>query len=130
MRKLLVLPLLLLTGCAVQHAKAPQIDAQTAVRLNLASQVDQANRDYKTFFTDVGLAERSGQLTAPDVAALNVSGNQLKGIIEKANALEKTYAQTYDAGLPAQIGALVIQATQIYTALYTQRAQLLAKGVK
>jgi len=130
-RKLaLLFPLLLLFGCAVQHAKAPQIDTQTTLRLNLATQVDQANRDYKTFFADVGRGQRAGQLTASDVAVLNVAGGQLKGIIEKANALEKTYAANYDAALPAQIVALVSQAAQIYTGMYTQREQMLARTGK
>jgi hypothetical protein len=125
----LALPLLLaLTACAVQHSKAPQIDAATTARLNLASQVDQANRDYKTFFSDVGDAQRAGRLSAPNVATLNQGGTQLKAFIEKANALEKIYAKNYDAGIATQISALLLEAAQLYAGMYTQRAQMLVQG--
>lgn len=130
MKRLSIMLLALtLSGCAVQHSQAPQITAQTTLQLNLASQVQQANKDYATFFTDVGNAQRAGQMTAADVILLNVAGDKLKGLLEKANALERTYAQNSDATLPAQISALVVEAAQIYASMYGQRATMLARKV-
>jgi hypothetical protein len=120
-KKALIL-LFLLTGCAVQHSQAPQIDAKTTYAINLESQVTQVNKDYASFFTDVGNAQRAGQLSASDVARMNVIGSHLKGIIEEADRLTKTYGQNYDASVAAQIGSLLAQAALDLSNLSVLRA--------
>lgn len=122
---ILILVLALLTSsCAVQRSKAPQIDAKTAYALNLETQVTQANKDYTTFFTDVGNARRNRQLTDGDVTALNGVGHHLKGLLEEADRLTRAYAQSYDAGVAATIGSLLAQVAADLATLQAQIAQM------
>jgi len=113
-------------GCAVQRSKAPQISAATAGKLNVAAQVDQANKDYQTFYKDVGDAQRAGQLTADQVATLNAIGSKEKKVLEDANDLLKTYAANGDQSVATQISSLVVEAASLYTQAYTARATMLA----
>jgi len=113
---------LLWLGCAVQHSKAPQIDAKTTYALNLESQVSTANKDYTTLFTDIGNAHRAGQLTDGDVASLNAIGNHLRGLLTEADRLTKVYATNYDANVAAQIGALLAQISVDITQITSQKA--------
>jgi hypothetical protein len=115
------------SGCAVQRAKAPQIDAKTTYALNLESQVDQANSDYNTIFKDVGNAQRNGQLTQADVNNLNTIGHHLQGILQEADRLSKVYAQNFDASIAAQIGGLLSQIASDFAQLNTQKATAMAK---
>lgn len=125
----LVVPVLLLcllvsNGCAVQRSKAPQIDAKTAYALNLESQVTQADKDYIQFFTDVGNANRAGQLTPGDVASLNKVGSHLKIALDEANRLTKAYASSYDQGTAGQVGTLLAQVAADLVTLSTSLAQM------
>lgn len=121
---LLAAPLLLSNGCAVQRSKAPQIDAKTAYALNLESQVTQANKDYIGFFTDVGKANRTGQLTPGDVAFLNKTGAHVKTALEEADRLTKAYASSYDQGVAGQVGMLLAQVAADLVTLNTSIAQM------
>jgi hypothetical protein len=126
----MVIPLLVLLlafqGCAVQRSKAPQIDAKAAFALNLESQVTQANKDYTTFFTDVGNSQRAGLLTSDNVATLNIIGHKLKSTIEEADRLTKAYAASYDSGVAATIGSLLSQIAADLVVLATTQAQMKA----
>ena len=122
--------ILTLQGCAVQRSKAPQIDAKTAFALNLESQVTQANKDYTTFFTDVGNSQRAGLLTASDVAELNKIGHHLKSTIEEADRLTKVYATSYDQGAASTIGNLLSQIASDLVTLATTQAQMKAGNHK
>ena len=120
----LVLLCMLLNSCAVQHAKAPQIDAKTTYPLNLESQVTQANKDYLQFFTDAGNSQRAGVLTSSDLVALNRIGSRLKPLLEEADRLTKAYASSYDAGTAATIGSLLSQIAGDLTLLVTTSSQM------
>jgi len=122
-----VISLLLISGCAIQRTKAPQIDAKTTFAVNLETQVSQANKDYTTFFTDVGTAHRNGGLTDSDVAQLNIVGHRLKTIIDEADRLTRVYATNYDQNIAAQIGGLLSQISADFTTLFAQRATALAR---
>jgi hypothetical protein len=116
---------IVLNGCAVERALAPQIAPQTATELNFAAQLDQAQRDYRTFFKDVGDAQRAGTLTTVQVNILNNVGHQLQTAINSANGLFKTYLQNKDAGLASQIAAFLLTATNLFAQLLTQRTTFL-----
>lgn len=107
-----------LAGCAVQRSKAPQIDQKTAYALNLESQVTQINKDYTTFFSDLGRSN----VDAASIKRMNFVGTHLKGVIEEADRLTKTYAQNYDAAVASQIGLLLAQAAADLSNLYAERA--------
>jgi len=113
----------------VQSSKAPQIDAKTTYALNLESQVTQYNKDYMQFFQDVGIAQRSGQLTTANVTALNTIGSRTKVALEEADRLTKAYATSYDAGTAATIGSLLAQISSDLTLLVTTRSSMTG-GVK
>jgi hypothetical protein len=110
--------LLLLTSCAVQRSKAPQIDSKTAYALNLETQVKQVNKDYVTFFTDLG----KSQVSPADIKKMNYVGGHLKYLIEEADRLTKTYAQNYDSAVASQIGLLLAQAANDFSNLYVMRS--------
>lgn len=116
---------IVLNGCAVERALAPQIAPQTATELNFAAQLDQAQRDYRTFFKDVGDAHRAGTLTTVQVNALNNVGHQLETAVNSANGLFKTYLQNEDTGLASQIAAFLLTATNLFAQLLTQRTTFL-----
>lgn len=126
MKRMIVLAILLVTlnGCAVQSSKAPQIEPKVAYALNLESEVTQLDKDYTTFFQDVGTAHKSGQISDKALADLNVVGNHLKTVLDEANRLTKVYATNYDSTLASQIGALISQATIDLSNLYTMRKGL------
>lgn len=123
---LTVLCLVLLSnGCAVQKSQAPQIDPKTATALNLGENLKQLNADYRTFFKDVGDAQRRGQLSATQVDMLNNIGHGMKLALDNANKVFITYSQTYDQGAVAQIQGYLFDAAQIYATLITNRTQML-----
>ncbi len=117
-------------GCAVQRSKAPQISAKTAAEVNLAVQLDQANKDYVTFFKDVGKAKASGQLTDTQVASLIKIGNEMKEYLEKANAVAKSYEINRDQALVVQVTNLVQQAMNVYLSLVSNRTTMLSGSQK
>lgn len=123
----IVLVAVVLMGCAVQSKKAPQIDPKTAYALNLEAQVTQANKDYQMLFTDIGNAQRTGTLTAAQVASLNNIGHHLQGLLGEADRLTKVYALNYDAGIASQIGGLL---AQIASDLASITSQTPTQGVK
>jgi hypothetical protein len=115
-----------LSGCAVQSSKAPQIDSKTATALNVGTNLAQLNKDYTTFFTDVGTAQRAGTLSASQVATLNGIGHQMKTALDAANKVFQTYSATYDQGAAAQIQGYLLDAAQFYAQLITNRTQMLS----
>ena len=126
-----LLPLvLLISACAVQKSQAPQIDPKTATALNIGENLKQLNKDYMTFFTDVGDAQRRGQLSASQVATLNSVGHKMKIGLDEANKVFVTYSSTYDQSLVSQIEGYLFDAAQIYASLVTTRTQMLTAGGK
>lgn len=127
-----VVPLLALTlvlqGCAVVRSQAPQLDAKTALALNIGENLNQLNKDYTTFFTDVGAAQRRGQLSEGQVQTLNTMGHDMKKALDTANQVFVTYSANYDQSLTSQIQSYLLTAAQIYASLITQRTQMLTKG--
>lgn len=125
------MPLVLLNNsCAVQKTKAPQIDPKTANALNIGVNLQQLNKDYKTFFTDLGVAQNAGTFSASQVATLNVIGNQMRVVLDNANKVYQTYSTSYDQSLVSQIQGYLLDAAQIYASLITHRTQMLAQGGK
>lgn len=116
---------LLSNACAVQKLQAPQIDPKTATALNLGENLKQLNADYKTFFTDVGKAQRAGTLSGEQVAKLNAIGHPMKITLDSANRVFQTYSATYDQSLVSQIQGYLFDAAQIYTLLIMNRTQML-----
>ena len=129
-QKIKVLPVLLLcilmTSCAVRNNA--NLTPGTASDLNIAFQLDQANKDYITFFTDVGNAVRQKILTPGKVQILNQTGNVVKTLLENANATFKTYQVTKDQPARVKVLEYLKQATDKLAELLIQRNALLSNG--
>lgn len=112
-----------LVGCAVRQTHAPQLTPAVVWELNTADQLKQLENNYKTFFRDVGDAQRQGILTKQQVAVLNEIGHRAKPAIEKANLSFKTWQRLGrdDNGKKAVVIALTA-AQQILAELAAQRA--------
>lgn len=140
MRARLVLPLgflFLLSGCAIQRSKAPQISAPTADALNVATLVSNAQHDYVIFFQTVGSLEKQGALSPAQVAALNKLGMNARDALDAAGGLVQTYSATDNQGVQQEITAYLTSAASVYAQIYAQRAAMLsansngkASGVK
>ena len=118
----------LLAGCALQRNRAPQITPATALDLNLAYQVSQANKDYETFFRDVGDAQRQGLFTAEQVATLNSVGRPAQAALGNANSTFRTYQATHDQPARLQVVAYIQQVNGIIGQLLLRRATMLNGG--
>lgn len=118
----------MLAGCAVQRNQAPQITPATARDLNLAYQVSQANKDYETFFRDVGDARTQGILTATQVVQLNQLGRPAQVALENANSTLRTYERTHEQSARDQVVAYIKQVNELLGRLLTQRATMLNGG--
>lgn len=119
----LVLPVT--NGCAVFHKQAPQLPPAVANELNLADQLRQLERDYRTFFSDVGDAQRSGQLTAAEVGKLNAMGDKLKPVIERGNkAFQEWQANRADDSKKALVMAAIQEGTGLFLDLTSQRSKM------
>jgi hypothetical protein len=116
-----LLACVILVGCAVQK-HASTLDSETVWRLNTASQLDQLQRDYKTLFTDVGNAHRSGLLSDADVAKLNTIGDKLKPMIEQADQAFKVYQANPVTDKKQQVIALILAAEQVMIDLTAAKA--------
>jgi hypothetical protein len=118
-----------ITKCAVQRSQAPQITPQTSFDLDTGSQLQQFQRDYTTFFTDVGNAQKAGTLSQLQVDQLNQIGYRIKLSLESANKTFKTYMSTHDEPTRLQVVSLVNQLTQLFIDLNNARISM-AGGVK
>ena len=118
--------LALTTGCAVRNA--PQISPATRWELNTASLLQQNERDYRQFFTDVGNWQRAGQITPEQVAALNTIGVRLQLTLENANRLFRAWQNAPSEQGQQQVSALILEATQIFVELATRKAQIVTGG--
>lgn len=116
----------LLSACAVRNA--PQLTSGTVRDLQMAYQLTQANKDYTTFFTDVGDARRSGALSNAQVVSLNGIGGRIKTILEQANATFKTYQATKDQTAFQQTAAYLVQVSDLLNNLIVTRTQMLTSG--
>lgn len=116
------LVLALSVACAVKNA--PQIDRETQWRLNTASQLNDLQNDYLTFFKDVGDARRQGLLNDGQVASLNEVGHRLKPAIEIANREWQAYIAAPDGSKKAQVINLILEAEKIMLELSTKRTQI------
>lgn len=114
--------LLSVSGCAVQKKLAPQISTPTADALNVATLVDQAQKDYTLFFQTVGSLEKQGALSAAQVNQLNAAGNKVRDILDAAGGLTQTYAATQNQSVAQEITTYLTQAAAIYAQIYAQRA--------
>lgn len=121
----IALSLPMVNGCAVFHKQAPQLPPAVATELNLADQLRQLERDYRTFFSDVGDAQRSGQLTAAEVAKLNTVGDKLKPVIERGNkAFQEWQANRADDSKKAMVMAAIQEGTGLFLDLTSQRSKM------
>lgn len=114
----------LLSACAIKNN--PQVNAETQWRLNTASQLSQANKDYVQFFTDVGSAQKSGFLTASQVGELNSVGHNLKTSLEIAN--QEWAAYISGTGTKAAVIAAVLKAEEIMLQLTASRSNMGGKS--
>lgn len=122
--------LLLLSGCAVFKKQAPQLPPALANELNVADQLQQLNRDYKTFFTDVGIAHRDGQLTDSDVTTLNAAGERLQTAIEHGNRAFKLWqSNRADQAQFALVTAAIQEGTALFLDLTTKKGQMQARSL-
>ena len=129
-QKVTILPVLMLclivTACAVRNNS--NLTPSTASDLNLVFQLDQANKDYTTFFTDVGNAFRQKLLSPAKVQILNQTGDVVKTLLENANATFKTYQVTKDQPTKVKVLEYMKQATDKLAELLIQRNALLSNG--
>lgn len=132
MKRLRVTPLLalclLIAACNVVR-NSPTVTPGTARDLNVAFQLTQANKDYTTFFTDVGIAQRQGVLRTPQVVALNKVGNVVKEALDNANATFKTYQATKGESDRVKVLGFLKQATDKIAELLTERNRMMSGGV-
>jgi hypothetical protein len=112
-------------GCAAKHATNPDLSRQTVTQLNLADQLQLLQHDYIQFFTDVGIAQRAGQLSTAEVTSLNSVGDRLKLVIERGNRAYKDWEvnQSNDS-LHAIVIAALQEGTGLLLDLTSQRAEL------
>lgn len=119
----------MISGCALLRKHNPELPANVALELNLADQLRQLERDYKTFFTDVGDAERSGQLTTAQVQKLNEVGHKLQPVIEHGNAAFKSWqANRADDSLKAAVTAAIQEGTALMLQLTSQQRVMLLEN--
>jgi len=118
----LALVLCLTTACAVRNA--PQIEQQTQFELNTASQLNDLQRDYQTFFKDLGDAQRQGIVNTGQIAVLNEIGGRLKQSIEIANGEFKAFMSAPNSDKKSQVIAAALKAEQILLELTTKRSQM------
>lgn len=118
-----MLALVLSVACAVKNA--PQINQETQWRLNTASQLSQANKDYIQFFKDVGDAQRQGYLSQTQVDGLASVGHNLKTALEISNQEWSAYIS--GTGTKAAVIAAILKAEEIMLQLTSQRANMGAK---
>ncbi|MCI0422761.1 MAG: hypothetical protein L0312_26660 [Acidobacteria bacterium] len=119
---------IVLSGCAVRMSQAPQIPPAVAWELNTAAQLEQLERDYRTFFKDVGAAQRKGTLTQEQADMLFAVGHKMKPAIERANLAFKTWQAAKSEEGKLQVTQLVLAATQIFLELSTKKAEILTGG--
>lgn len=123
---LLIAIVALTVSCAVR--RNPNLTPATTWELNTAHQLQMLERDYRTFFKDVGDARRQGILTDAHVETLNNIGHRLKPAIERANQGFKTWQTVRDEPTKQQVVALLLEAQRIWLELATRRAQILNEG--
>lgn len=120
-----------MNGCALMRKQNPQLPPNVALELNLADQLRQLERDYRTFFKDVGDAERSGQLTAEQVGKLNAIGHKLQPTIEHGNSAFKQWqANRADDSLKAAVMAAIQEGTALMLELTSQQRTMLKSNAK
>ncbi len=122
--------LLLVSGCAIQKKLAPQIQPQTADALNVATLVNEAQKDYINFFQTVGALEKEGALSPAQVAKLNAAGNNIRDLLDAAGGLTQTYASTQNQSVAQEITTYLTQAASIYAQIYAERAGDLSANAK
>lgn len=118
----------LLSGCAIQKSRAPQIQPFTADALNVGTLVSEAQHDYITFFQTVGSLEKQGALSPAQVAALNGAGNNIRDLLDAAGGLTQTYASTQNQSVAQEITTYLTQAASIYAQIYAERASMLSSN--
>jgi hypothetical protein len=119
--------LLALSGCGLIHKNNPQLPAALANELTIADQLQQQERDYRTFFTDVGIANREGQLTDQNVSDLNAIGDRWQKVIERGNAGFKAFqADRNDSTKMAIVLAAIQEGTGLFLDLTTKKGQMQA----
>lgn len=120
--------LVTLVGCAARGIKNPNLSSATLWELNTAHQLSVLERDYRTFFIDVGDAKRAGILSDQQVAALNDIGHRLKPAIEETNKVFKAWQVTRDEPTKRQVIELLLQAQRIWLELSIRRTNMLNEG--
>ncbi len=126
-----LVPLLILVvwvysaGAACAVRRNPNLTPATTWELNTAHQLQLLERDYRTFFIDVGDAHRQGILTDKNVTDLNTIGHQLKPAIERANQGFKLWQTVRDESTKQQVVILLLEAQRIWLELATRRATIL-----
>lgn len=134
MRKPLAVSLLavcfLISACAVQKSKAPQISPATADALNFATLVSESQADYVNFFQTVGQLEKAGALTPSQVAALNTAGLKMRDALDAAGNLAQTFAATDNQTIAAEIQGFLSTAAQVYAQIYAERAAMQAQNAR
>lgn len=128
-QRLKIVPLcfiMIMAGCAVRHNT--NLTPSTASDLNLVFQLNQANKDYVTFFTDVGNAARQNLLAPAKVQILNRTGDVIKTLLETANVTFKTYQSTKDQATKDKVVGYLKEITDKLAELLVQRNQLMSGG--
>lgn len=115
-------------GCAVRGNL--RITPVTTVELNIAHQLEQAESDYRWFFTSVGRAQELGVLTQAQVDGYIELGNRVKTSLETANRSWKRYHLYKEAILREQVLGLLKQISEDLLGLYARRAADLQGGVQ
>jgi len=112
-----------LSSCAVRHA--PQINKETQWKLNTVAQLNTLQKEYTTFFKDVGDAQKANTLSEADVTNLNQFGHPLRTAIQDANKAWVAYVAAPSDDKKQQIVNLILVAEELLLNLTTKRAELI-----
>ncbi len=119
----IVLMMLISTAC-IKKSACPNCSTETLFLLNTSSELSNDNKAHDTFFKDVGIAHRQGQLTDDDVVRLNIVGHVLQKSLQDANALYKDYVSDPTLDKKTRIITTLINISQTLASLTTTQTQM------